>query len=560
MSRIVAIVGRPNVGKSRLFNRLTRSRISIVHDQPGVTRDVISAEVADGAYTLLDTGGLGLKGGDSPVELTKASEKQVDFAIEAADLILFVVDGLEGFTALDTQIANRLRRAKKNVLLVVNKADFGDDKIDLGEAYRLGLGEPLRVSAEHGRGEGELRAAVLEKLGPVSGPEVTHEGGLDSSVSAPEPDTETASDDDMVPETDPDGNPLPAAMPGLRNPDEPLCVCFIGRPNVGKSSLSNRLLGSDRLIVSDIAGTTRDAIEIPFTFKGRNGKDYPFRLIDTAGIKAQTKLASPVEYFSRLRSLDAIGKCDVVFLVLDAIDGVTSQDKAIAGEAIKERKPIIVIVNKWDVVKEAFKKGLAPDCAPEEAIHGYKTEREYRAKYEQSIRDRLFFTPGAPILFVSAMSGYEVDRLLNCAVQLNRNAEKKIPTAKLNALIQDLAERVPAPAIGGKRFRVYYVVQTGVRPFRVKLFCNREDKLSEQYRRYLEAGMVKEFGLDGCPVYFDLVGKPRHTPGTPYTGKASMAEKRRLKNEESGTPKWKVREEREAQGLGEAFPYETLED
>jgi GTP-binding protein len=145
-------------------------------------------------------------------------------------------------------------------------------------------------------------------------------------------------------------------------------------------------------------------------------------------------------------------------------------------------------------------------------------------------------------------------------VQLNRNAEKKIPTAKLNALIQELAERVPAPAIGGKRFRVYYVVQTGVRPFRVKLFCNREDKLSEQYRRYLEAGMVKEFGLDGCPVYFDLVGKPKHTPGTPYSGKASMAEKRRLKNEESAAPKWKVREEREAKGLGEAFSYETLED
>ena len=285
-----------------------------------------------------------------------------------------------------------------------------------------------------------------------------------------------------------------------------------------------------------------------------------FRLIDTAGIKAQTKLASPVEYFSRLRSLDAIGKCDVVFLVLDAVDGVTAQDKAIAGEAIKERKPIIVIVNKWDVVKEAFRKGLDPDCAPEEAIHDFKTEREYRAKYERSIRDRLFFTPGAPILFVSAMSGYEVDRMLNCAVQLNRALEKKIPTARLNAVIGDLAERVPAPAIGGKRFRVYYAVQTGVRPFRIKLFCNREDKLSEQYRRYLEAGMVKEFGLDGCPVYFDLVGKPKHTPGTPYTGKAAMAEQRRLKNEESGTPKWKVREEREARGLGEAFPYETLED
>lgn len=550
MSRIVAIVGRPNVGKSRLFNRLTRSRISIVHDQPGVTRDVVSAFVKDGAYTLLDTGGLGLKGGDSPAELTKASEKQVDFAIEAADLILFVVDGREGFTALDTQIANRLRRGKKNVVLVVNKADFGDDKIDLGEAFRLGLGDPVRVSAEHGNGEAELRAAIVEKIGPD--PDAV------SPVSPADATVDAASGE--LPDTDPDGNPLPAALPGHRDPSIPLCVSFIGRPNVGKSSLSNRLLGSDRLIVSPISGTTRDAVEVPFTFKGRNGKEYLFRLIDTAGIKAQTKLASPVEYFSRLRSIDAIGKCDVVFLVLDAVDGVTAQDKAIAGEAIKERKPVIIVINKWDVVKDAFRKGLDPDCAPDEAIHDFKTEREYRAKYERAIRDRLFFTPGAPILFVSAMSGYEVDRMLNAAVQLNRALEKKIPTAKLNAVIGDLAERVPAPAIGGKRFRVYYAVQTGVRPFRIKLFCNREDKLSEQYRRYLEAGMVKEFGIDGCPVYFDLVGKPKHTPGTPYSGKASMAEQRRLRNEESGAPKWKVREEREAQGLGEAFPYETLED
>ena len=536
MPRLVAIVGRPNVGKSRLFNRLTRSRISIVHDQPGVTRDVVSAEVADGAYTLMDTGGLGLKGGDSPIELTRASEKQVEFAIDAADLILFVVDGIEGFTALDAKIAASLRRAKKDVVLVINKADFGDDKIDLGEAYRLGLGEPIRFSAEHGRGEADLRNAILAKLGPA--PEV-----------APPAPRATV---------DEEGRPL---MPGARNPDEPLCVCFIGRPNVGKSSLSNRLLGSDRLLVSDLAGTTRDAVEIPFTFLGRNGKEYPFRLIDTAGIKAQTKLASPVEYFSRLRSLDAIGKCDVVFLVLDAVDGVTAQDKAIAGEAIKERKPIIVIVNKWDVVKEAFKRKLEPDCAPEAGLHDYKTEREYRAKYEQSLRSSLFFTPGAPVLFVSAMSGYEVDRMLNAAVQLNRALDKKIPTAKLNALIGDLAERVPAPAIGGKRFRVYYALQTGVRPFRIKLFCNREDKLSEQYRRYLEAGMVKEFGLDGCPVYFDLVGKPKHTPGTAYSGKAALEAKRRAEQERPAhDPKWKVREEREEAGLGEAFDYETLED
>lgn len=550
MSRIVAIVGRPNVGKSRLFNRLTRSRISIVHDQPGVTRDVVSAFVQDGSYTLLDTGGLGLKGGDSPVELTKASEKQVDFAIEAADLILFVVDGLEGFTALDVQIADRLRRGKKNVVLVVNKADFGDDKIDLGEAFRLGLGEPVRISAEHGRGEGELRALILEKLGP--------ESGSDDSAASSETDDASASDEgEPLPETDPDGNPLPAALPGHRDPSVPLCVCFIGRPNVGKSSLSNRLLGSDRLIVSDIAGTTRDAIEIPFTFRGRNGKNYPFRLIDTAGIKAQTKLSSPVEYFSRLRSLDAIKETDVVFLVLDAIDGVTHQDKAIAGEAVKERKPIVIVVNKWDVVRAAFKKGEDPNCAPEAALHGFENEREYRKKYERAIFDSLFFTPGAPVVFVSAMSGYEIDRMLNAAVKLNRTLDTRIPTAKLNKTIAYLTERTPPPAIGGKRFRAYYALQTGNRPFRIKIFCNREEKLTEQYRRYLEAGLVEEFGLNGCPIYFDLVGKEKHEPGTPYSGKAKRAGLLRDEHPEAHVPKWKASE---AAAEADDFTHETLED
>lgn len=499
MNRTVAIVGRPNVGKSRLFNRLARKRISIVHDQPGITRDVISAEVEDGGYTLLDTGGLGYKGADTPAQLTQASETQVDFAIAAAALILFVIDGLAGVTSLDAQIAARLRRSGKRVRLVVNKADFDDDKIQLDEAYRLGLGEPLRVSAEHGRGEAELRQAILDELGPAPA-------------------------DDVAP----------------RDPAKPLGVCFIGRPNVGKSSLSNRLLKSDRLIVSDVPGTTRDAIELPFEFKGRNGKLYPFRLIDTAGIKAATKLASPVEYFSRLRSLDAIKNTDVVFLVLDAMEGVTQQDKAIAGEAIKEKKPIVIVVNKWDLVHAAFRG---------EGVRGYKNEREYREKYEAALFNRLFFTPGAPVVFVSAMSGYEVGRMLNAAVKLNRTLETKLPTAKLNRAIQELADRNPPPAIGGKRFRVYYATQTGTRPFRIKLFCNREEKLTEQYRRYLEAGLVEEFRLNGCPIYFDLVGKEKHEPGTPYSGK----EARGL----APTPKWRAGEERLA---ADDATYETLED
>lgn len=462
--RIVAIVGRPNVGKSRLFNRLARRRISIVHDQPGVTRDVISTEIAEGTYTLLDTGGIGYKGDDTPAALTRASEQQVEFAIATASLILFVVDGLSGLSSIDERIAQMLRKSKKSVRLVVNKADFGDDKIALDEAYRLGLGEPLRVSAEHGRGEGELREAIIEALGPA-------------------PEESTA---------------------GAKTAADPLCICFIGRPNVGKSSLSNRLLKSDRLIVSDVPGTTRDAIELPFEFEGRNGKLYPFRLIDTAGIKAATKLASPVEYFSRLRSLDAIKNTDVVFLVLDALEGVTQQDKAIAGEAIKEGKPIVIVVNKWDLVQKAFKErgGFEP----------YESERDYREKYQKALFGHLFFTPGSPVIFVSALSGYEIDRMLNAAVKLNRTLDKKLSTAKLNQVLGYLAERTPPPAVGSQRFRVYYATQTGTRPFRIRMFCNREEKLTEGYRRYLEAGLVEEFELNGCPIFFELVGKPKRTP------------------------------------------------
>jgi GTP-binding protein len=499
MNRTVAIVGRPNVGKSRLFNRLAKKRISIVHDQPGVTRDVISAEIAEGNFTLLDTGGIGYRGKDTPAALTAASEEQVNFAIATAALTLFVIDGLEGLTSLDAKIAAMLRRSKRPVRLVINKADFDDDKIQLEEAYRLGLGEPLRVSAEHGRGETDLRDAILAVLGPVD----DLDRGRDAAAA--------------------------------------LGVCFIGRPNVGKSSLSNRLLQSDRLIVSEVPGTTRDAVELPFEFKGRNGKLYPFRLIDTAGIKASTKLASPVEYFSRLRSIDAIKNADVVFLVLDAMDGVTQQDKAIAGEAVKEHKPIVVVVNKWDLVTEAFKRqgGFAP----------YKSERDYREKYEHALFERLYFTPGSPVIFVSAVSGYEVDRMLNAAVKLNRQQDIKLPTAKLNAILGYLTERTPPPAISGRRFRIYYATQTGTRPFRIKLFCNREEKLTEQYRRYLEAGLVKEFDLAGCPVYFDLVGKEKHEPGTPFTGKAARAE--------AHTPKWK---ESETTVEDNDAKHETLED
>jgi GTP-binding protein len=455
--RTVAIVGRPNVGKSRLFNRLARKRISIVHDMPGVTRDVVTAEVADGTYTMLDTGGLGLTGSDTPARITKASEDQVAFAIEAASVILFVIDAREGVTALDERIAARLRKSKKHILLVANKADSGKEKIaDISEFHRLGFGEPFYISAEHGNGEAEVRMAILAKLGPVP----------------PEEEGEK----------------------------ERLHLCFVGRPNVGKSSLSNRLLKSDRLIVSDVPGTTRDAVELDFTFKSKEGKPWLFRLIDTAGIRSAPKLSSSVEYFSRLRSLEAIHNSDVAFMVVDAMDGITQQDKAIAGEIIKAQKPIVIVVNKWDLVHEAFRKGI---------LKKFKSERDFREKFEKALFDQLFFTPGAPVMFVSALTGHEIERMLRNARALDRRLDTKIPTAKLNTTIISLADRTPPHAIGGQRFKIYYATQTSNRPFRLKLFCNQERNLTESYRRYLEAGLVKEFGLEGCPIHFDLIGKKK---------------------------------------------------
>ncbi|MBI5424963.1 MAG: ribosome biogenesis GTPase Der [Opitutae bacterium] len=458
MSRTVAIVGRPNVGKSRLFNRLAKRRVSIVHDQPGVTRDIVSVEVKDGGYTLMDTGGLGLQDATTPAKLIKASEAQVEFAIRAASVICFVVDAREGLTALDERIAGMLRKHKKSIILVANKADHGEEKIaEVGDLYRLGFGEPIYLSAEHGNGEAELREAILDKL--------------------------------------------PAAEEEPEDHDKKrLTLCFVGRPNVGKSSLSNRLLKHERLIVSEIPGTTRDSVELDFDYKSRDGKVWPFRLIDTAGIRPATKLSSSVEYFSRVRSIDAIHTADVVFMVLDAMEGVTQQDKAIAGEIVSAGRPIVVIVNKWDLVFAAIRRG---------DLKKYDNERDFREKFEKALYDRLFFTPGAPVMFVSALTGHDIERMLKAARALDERLGRKIPTAKLNAAIIALTDRNPPPSVGGQRFRAYYATQTGNRPFRIKIFCNREEKLTESYRRYLEGGLVDEFNLDGCPIHFDLVGKKK---------------------------------------------------
>ncbi|WP_200359815.1 ribosome biogenesis GTPase Der [Pelagicoccus mobilis] len=459
MNFTVAIVGRPNVGKSRLFNRLAGKRISIVHDMPGVTRDIISRDLDDG-YTLLDTGGMGLLEGmsDTPGKIVNAVEGQIEFSIDAADLILFVVDGREGLMALDKQMAERLRRTDKRVMLVVNKVDTESTAIDGKEFFRYGFGEPYLVSAEHGRGITPLRKAVLALRDEVVGPPVEEED---------------------------DGKKV-------------LKVCFIGRPNVGKSSLSNCLVQSDRFIVSDHPGTTRDSIEMPFVWRSKRGEDWHFMLTDTAGIRKQTKLNSSVEYFSRVRSLDAIRHVDVVFMVIDAKEGPTNQDKAIAGEATKANKPVVVVVNKWDLALEAWEK---------EEIDGFETEKDFQEAFAKGIRRELFFVPGSPIRFVSAKEGIDVEKILLSARQLNKRQNRKIPTGRLNNKLYKMSERLPAPKKDGRRFRIYYAVHTGNYPYRFKVFCNQSKKLGDSYKRFLLKGLVEEFELEGCPMVFDLVNK-----------------------------------------------------
>lgn len=454
-SRIVALVGRPNVGKSRLFNRLARRRISIVHDKPGITRDVISVEV-DKDYTLLDTGGLGLVTDEDRADMTEAVEVQVHVAVNAASLICFLVDGREGLTPMDEMVADQLRRAGKSVVVVVNKMDDPGQEDKLSEFTRLGFAQIVSVSAEHGRGEGELREVIAEHLGP--------------------------------------------APVKVEPAEKRIRISFVGRPNVGKSSLGNRLLKSERLIVTDIPGTTRDAVELDLDYQNQDGSMWYFRLVDTAGIRQRGKVNSPVEYFSTNRSEHAIAASEVVYLVLDAKDGVTNQEQKLGGMILEKGKALVIVVNKWDLVREAFK---------DEPLDGYENEREFRENFERSVRKELFFNPDCSVIFVSALEDYAMDRLLKAARRLNYVLDKKLPTGRLNKLLIDLAEKRSPPAMKGRRFKIYYAVQTGNRPFRLKIFCNEASRLPDSYRRYLEAGLSSEFDLGGCPIHFELVGKPK---------------------------------------------------
>ena len=455
LTQSVAIVGRPNVGKSRLFNRLAGRRISIVHDRPGVTRDVVVADSPQG-YTLMDTGGIGMLPEMTPTEIQQATEDQADFAIRAADLLLFVVDGREGLIPLDETLAIKFRKMGKKPVLVVNKLDEAEKNYSISEFARLGFEQTVGISAEHGHGMDNLLSTIAGRLPP---PPVPADADVESRTK----------------------------------------IAFIGRPNVGKSSLCNRLLNMDRLIVSDVPGTTRETVELDLDYQVEDQDDvWRFRLFDTAGLKRKKRIDSSLDYFSAVRTKHAVESVDIVFLVLDAREGVTKQDKVMAHHVLSEGRALSILVNKWDLALESFRKDPLP---------GYEDEKDFRKSYLKSLRKEFFFLPDSPVSFVSAKTGYSIKDFLQVAQDLDSRMDQALSTSALNKLIGDMWEHRPPAKIKGKRFKVFYAVQVENRPFRIKLFCNREERLNDQYRRYLEKGIQQKFGLSGCPLKFSLAGK-----------------------------------------------------
>ena len=426
---LVAIVGRPNVGKSMLFNRLVGQRLSIVEDTPGVTRDRLYAEAewCGRKFNMVDTGGIE-PATDSEILLFMREQAQI--AINAANVIIFVTDIRTGVTAADKDVANMLLRSRKPVVLAVNKADStGATDPAVYEFYSLGLGDPLPVSAIHGHGTGDLLDECLKYF--------------------PDPDEEDEEDDSIK-------------------------VAVIGKPNVGKSSLVNRILGEKRVIVSNVAGTTRDAVDS--SFENKYGK-YVF--IDTAGIRRKSRVDERVEKFSVMRAKLAIERADVCLILIDARDGVTEQDTKIAGLAHEAGKASIIVVNKWDLIDK---------------------ETGTMEKMRKNIMRDLSFMNYAPILFISAMTGQRIERIFELINYVNDQSNMRISTGMLNNVLADAQARVQPPTDKGRRLKIYYMTQTGIKPPCFVIFCNSRELFHFSYQRYIENQIRAVFGLEGTPV------------------------------------------------------------
>lgn len=450
----IALVGRPNVGKSRLFNRLIKRRLSIVHDQAGVTRDVIMHELLPNVI-LMDTGGIGLVDRSEYSGLTSAVEQQAFFAISASDIILFVVDASFGIAPLDYDIAELLRKSNKPVIVLANKIDCANSDPYTFQA----LGFPiLAVSAEHGQGEDEIRQIITKHANEYIHPK-------DSDESKP----------------------------------KPIKICFVGRPNVGKSSTINSLLKQDRLIVSNIPGTTRESVRAHLS--DRSGE---YELIDTAGMRTNNRINTSLDYFSSLRTQKSIEDADIAFLLLDAEEGVTMLDKKLANMVIEAGKGLIVIVNKWDIAQERFRA---------DGIPGYRSFTEFQKAFERAVNDQLVGVPGIRVLFISANSRYNIDRILPEASILYNTMGKHIGTGALNRAIQQAVDEHPPSTISGKQFKIYYAVQIANFPFTFKIFCNRKILLGQTYKKYLLNQLRRVFELWGCAILIEWSEKEKRFEG-----------------------------------------------
>lgn len=434
---IVAVVGRPNVGKSTIFNKLTGTKISIVEDTPGVTRDRIFGEVEwlNKYFTIIDTGGIEPESDDI---ILSQMRNQAMLAVDMAHVILFVVDGKSGLTAADKEVADILRRTKKPVLLVVNKIDSKSQFDNIYDFYELGLGNPIAISGANSMGLGDLLDEVVENF-----PE-----GMNMEY-----------DEDVI------------------------RVAITGKPNAGKSSILNNILGEERVIVSPIAGTTRDAIDTYFE-KDEN----KFLLIDTAGIRRRSKVYENVERFSVIRSMSAVDRADVVLIVIDATEGVTEQDTKIAGIAHDEGKSCIFVVNKWDLIEK---------------------DNKTMGNFRMSVREKFPFMTYAPILFVSAVSNQRIGKILETVVEVSAEQNKRVTTSVLNQVIGEAIMLNQPPSDKGRRLKIYYGTQTGVKPPTFNLFINDKELTHFSYTRYLENRLRENFGFEGTSIKIEYSQKKK---------------------------------------------------
>ena len=495
---IVAIVGRPNVGKSTLFNRIVGGRPAIVEDRARTTRDRLygDAEWNGRRFVVVDTGGLELDP-DDPIEARV--QEQARLAIAEADVIVFVVDAASGMTPADEEAAELLRRATAPVLVAVNKADNEKRELEAAEFYAMGWEETYPISASHGRGTGDLLDAVVWALPPETDAEIARKqreaeaeawaddvaaGHLEPFiVGEPEADEDATDGTDGADGTEPalDPDALEAAKWDAAIAAEadvaPAAIAFVGRPNVGKSSLLNALLGEDRAIVSDIPGTTRDAIDTRLAW-GRS----EVVLIDTAGIRRRGKVASgpAAERYSTLRALSALSRADVAVLVIDAVEGLTAQDAHVAGYAVEEGKGLVVAVNKWDLVAD-------------------KTDRTFD-QYVEWIRNEVPFLDFAPIVSISAKTGQRVGRVLELAVDIWAERRRRVSTGELNRLLLAATERTPPPVVRGRRPKLFYATQAAIAPPTFVFFASDASAVHFSYRRYLENRLRDTFGFDGTPI------------------------------------------------------------